>query len=105
MPEERNTLVEILQKLRKQGYTCDFLINSGKIHCKDTKEIFKADELVIDKVYRFEGESNPDDMSVLYAITSSDGTKGIIVDAYGTYEDEDLGEFMKKVRMGSKRNQ
>ncbi len=99
MPEEMNTLVETLQNLRKQGYVCDFLLNGGKIHCKDTDEKFNANELLIDRVYRFEGESNPDDMSVLYAISSSNGTKGIIVDAYGTYEDEELGEFMKRVKL------
>jgi len=99
IPENMNTLVEVLQKLRKQGYLCDFLLNRGKIYCKDTNENFSPDELLVDKVYRFEGESNPDDMSVLYAMKSLNGTKGVIIDAYGTYEDTGIGEFMKKVKM------
>jgi hypothetical protein len=35
-------------------------------------------------------------MSVLYAVETNDGTKGTILDAYGTYADANLGEFLKK---------
>lgn len=100
MTEEMKTLVEVLNELREQGYKCDFLLDSGKIHCKDTSETFNANELLVDRVYRFEGDSNPDDMSVIYAISSANGTKGVIIDAYGMYEDTGISEFMKNVRMG-----
>ena len=94
-----DTLVEILETLRKTGYKCDFLLKGGLMHCKDTNEKFTSDELLIEKLYRFEGESNPADMSVVYAVKSSNGTKGIIIDAYGTYEDSGISEFMKKVKI------
>jgi hypothetical protein len=99
MPEEMKTLVEVLNDLRKQGYKCDFLLEDGIMHCKNTDKKFSADKLTVEKSYRFEGDSNPDDMSVLYALISSNGTKGIIINAYGTYEDSEIGEFMKKVKM------
>ena len=99
MSEEMKTLVEVLNELRGRGYDCDFLLEGGKIHCKDKGETFEPDDLRIDKVYRFEGDSNPDDMSILYAVSSSNGTKGIIIDAYGMYDDAGIGEIMKKVRM------
>ena len=38
--------------------------------CKDTNSSFGPDELTIEKIFRFEGESNPDDMSVLYGISA-----------------------------------
>jgi hypothetical protein len=38
-------------------------------------------------------------MSVLYALSSSNGTKGVIVDAYGIYGDSGIGEFVKKVKV------
>jgi hypothetical protein len=100
MHEEINTLIDAINAMRSKGYNCDFILKDGAMLCKNTKSSFKSYELVIDKVFRFEGNSNPDDMSVLYAVSSLNGTKGIIIDAYGMYEDTEIGEFMKNVKIG-----
>jgi hypothetical protein len=47
--------------------------------------------------YRFEGASDPDDMSVVYAIKIDNGLKGIVADAFGVYANPDLGGFLEKV--------
>lgn len=94
-----NTLVEAINELRAQGYVCDFIIDDGAVQCRDSDNRFKPDELTIEKIYRFEGDSNPDDMSVLFGISASDGTKGIIIDAYGIYENTEVSEFMKKIKI------
>jgi hypothetical protein len=52
--------------------------------------------------YRFEGISNPDDMSILYAIETSDGRRGTLVDAYGFYSDDETGEFINQVEINKK---
>jgi len=49
--------------------------------------------------YRFEGASDPDDMSVVYAFESHDGSRGIIADAFGLYANPDLGGFLEKVKI------
>jgi len=41
-------------------------------------------------------------MSILYAIETTDGNKGTLVDAYGLYADDDTGEFMKEVEIHKK---
>ena len=64
----------------------------------DSGRTFKADELTIVEHYRFEGASDPDDMSVVYAIEIDGGPKGIIADAFGLYANPDLGGFLDKVR-------
>jgi hypothetical protein len=38
-------------------------------------------------------------MSVIYAIEAKDGTRGTIVDAFGTYANPDVGAFLKNVKM------
>jgi len=48
-------------------------------------------------LYRFEGELNPSDNAILYAIKTNDGEKGTIVDAYGMYNDLLITNFMKLV--------
>lgn len=72
-------------------------MKNDRLICKETGEKFIEEELIIDKFYRFEGDSNPDDMSVLYAMTAISGTKGIIIDAFGTYSDSEISAFIKNV--------
>ncbi|MEO8582387.1 MAG: hypothetical protein ABI415_01250 [Flavitalea sp.] len=56
------------------------------------------DEFEIDKVYRFEGESNPDDSSVLYAISSPKfKLKGTLVNGYGIYADAASSKLVSKL--------
>ncbi|WP_245750725.1 hypothetical protein [Flagellimonas taeanensis] len=49
----------------------------------------------VDEMRRFEGMSSTDDSSVLYAISSKNGIKGLLVDAYGVYA-ENISEAMRK---------
>lgn len=94
-----NTVSEVIEYLRKKDYVNSFDVSDSKIFCKETDERFLPCNLAIDEVYRFEGDSNPDDMSVIYAITADSGTRGIILDAYGTYSDTEISEFIKDIPM------
>jgi hypothetical protein len=53
--------------------------------------------------FRFEGPSNPDDMSILYAIEANDGVKGTLVDAYGTYASPEVNQFILEVERIAKK--
>jgi len=92
-------LVKILEQLRDRGYTADFLLVKEGLLSKNTNEVFKPHDLVIERVYRFEGDSNPDDMAVMYGIKTRSGTKGVVIDAYGTYENDELANFLKEVKL------
>jgi len=49
-------------------------------------------------VYRFEGNSDPDDQDVVYAIESKDGAiKGVVSSAYGLYADDASAEMISKL--------
>ncbi|WP_216690429.1 hypothetical protein [Hymenobacter siberiensis] len=97
--EEERSLVNVENKLNKDGFTQDFNVMDGRLHTigSDSNKSYAADEVTIVDFYRFEGESNPDDMSVLYAIEAHDGVKGTISNAYGTYADSDTDDFLKQV--------
>jgi len=43
------------------------------------------EQFTVDEYHRFEGMSSTDDNSIVFAITSDNGVKGILVDAYGVY--------------------
>ena len=92
-------MLEAIQELKKRGFTANFEFLNQEFRNVDSGRTFKADELTIVEHYRFEGASDPDDMSIVYAIESDDGLKGIVADAFGLYANPDLGGFLEKVNI------
>jgi hypothetical protein len=83
-----DTLSAAVNSLNERGFTKDFNIAFDKLICHETNECLNPHEFEIMEVYRFEGETNPSDEAVVYAVESKDGTmKGTIVNAYGIYAD------------------
>jgi len=84
--------------LKAEGYTLDFNIAFNNLLCKQNGVCLNPGEFEIVKYYRFEGNSDPDDSSILYAIESNDGKlKGILVNAYGIYSDPASDAMLKKL--------
>lgn len=95
---ELTSLVSVHNKLRKEGYKEDFKVTAdGLLSTMDDKKTFRPDEVRIVDFFRFEGQSNPDDMAILYALETSTGLKGTISDSYGPYADENIESFLKQV--------
>lgn len=90
-----DTLSETMAHLQKTGYTNDFNLCSGHLECNALKLKLHPEDFKIDESHRFEGMSSTDDNSVLYAIQSKKGIKGLLVDAYGVYA-ENISEAMRK---------
>ncbi|MEO8398391.1 MAG: hypothetical protein ABI550_01110 [Ignavibacteriaceae bacterium] len=102
-PNEMTTLSEAMNKMRDKGFDQDFeMTTQGFINAKSRMK-YQPNNLIIKKIFRFEGDSNPDDMAILYAIEAADGIKGLLVDAFGTYADDGsdykLAEFLQKVKV------
>lgn len=81
--EEMTTLVSCSNKLTKEGYSENFVAADEGLEAPSTKKVYPPEELRIVNFYRFEGNSDPADNSILYAIETSDGIKGMLIDAYG----------------------
>lgn len=60
---------------------------------------FRPDEMTIRAYRRFEGVSDPDDMSIVYAVEARDGTRGTLVDAFGVYASPALAAVLDHVRI------
>lgn len=89
---------EALKNLYNLGYSTNFTLEGDTLRTTDTSESFKASDLSIVDSYRFEGESDPDDMAVLYVVESNTGRKGTLVDAFGTYASKELGDFINEIK-------
>lgn len=94
-----NTLSQAINKLREQGYQEDFNQDANCLECKSLQRKYQPEAFTIVHTYRFEGMSSAGDNSVLYAIEANDGTKGLLVDAYGVYADSLSEEMIEKFRV------
>jgi hypothetical protein len=91
------SLPACLDKMISEGYTDDFKATEDGLKSLRTDKIYQPEEVRINNFFRFEGPSSPDDMSILYVIEANDGVKGTLVDAFGTYADEDVNNFILAV--------
>lgn len=96
--KQKGTLSETINILRtEEGYDEDFNLLDEHLEIKSKNEKLGPDDFTVDQVFRFEGESNPSDNSILYAITTSSGHKGVLVDGYGYSSGQVSDEMMKKL--------
>ena len=94
------TLSQTMDTLRKEGYTDDFNLQQNCLECRNGQYKVFTNEFKVDKYFRFEGESNPSDAAILYAISSNhDGLKGVLVNAYGIYSEPLTDEMMEKLKI------
>jgi len=91
------TLIDALEDVKSRGYTEDFSVEPSCLYCGDLDLRLYPEEFHIDEVYRFEEDSNPEDSAVLYAISSSTGVKGTLVDGYGAYAETMNLEMAQKL--------
>lgn len=95
-----DTLSEVMEVLRSRGYTEDFNLEKNCIACREGAYKVFHDEFVIDKFYRFEGDSNPEDEATLYAISSAKhNLKGILVNGGGIYTDDITNEMLESLKI------
>ena len=97
------TLTAAIEKLRQEGYVHDFNQQENHLACKKLERNYQPSDFTITHAYRFEGMSSAGDNSVLYAIEAKDGTKGMLVDAYGVYADSLSPEMIEKFRVEYKK--
>ncbi len=90
------SLADALNDLKKKGYEADFATETVCLYCGDLDLRLNPGAFNVDEVYRFEGD--PDNSSVLYAISSTTGVKGTLVDSPGAYAENLNFEMAKKLK-------
>ena len=98
-PAEMTTLSQVIEKLRLKRQDNEFILTPEGFTIGNGK-FYQAHDLKIIKTFRFEGESDPSDSSILYVMEGNDGTIGYSVDAYGAFsnhDDVDYDGFIVKI--------
>jgi len=95
--DKMQTLSQCMNSLKEKGYSKEFNVSEDKLITKEDQKSYSPKDVQIVDFYRFEGDSNPSDNAILYAIETNDGAKGVLVDAYGMYADEFVTKFINEV--------
>lgn len=92
-----DTVSAAVNGLKKRGFVMDFNLDENCLVCHEDK--FNPEDFEIVEVYRFEGNTDPADEAVVYAIESNRGHKGILVNGYGPSADPMSAEMAKKLEI------
>ena len=84
MERSYDTLSEAVNDLHARGYSDELTLHDACVVCNGTNTALHPDDFTIDEFHRFEGESNPSDESIVYAISSSKHhVKGVLINGFG----------------------
>ena len=100
--EGMKTLSSVMNKAIGAGYTEDFEMTETGLKAPSNGHYYQPDQVRIANFYRFEGETDPSDSSILYVLETNDDIKGLLINAYGAYANHRIGEFIKQVEEMSK---
>lgn len=101
--EEMATVTEVINNLRNEGYLEDFNLQQNCLQCREGHYSVFHNEFVIDKLFRFEGDSDPADEATVYAISSPKyGIKGVLVNGAGIYTDALTDEMLESLKINTK---
>lgn len=87
MKEDNNmvTVSQIINILNERGIENELRMNRENfLYIENSNVVYQnPKDLEIVKIYRFEGNSNPDDSAVIYVMRDIENRKSFLLDAYG----------------------
>ena len=98
-PHSYSTLSEAVNDLQRRGYSDDLQVAGNCLVCDAKSASLDPEEFEIDEFHRFEGNSDPEDQSIVYAISSAKyRVKGILINAFGMDASPLTQEMVAKLR-------
>lgn len=92
-----STLSTAINELQKRGFTHNFCVNENGQPEEKKGKYYSLSQVDLVEFHRFDGMTNPADDSILYAVKTSSGLKGTVVDSYGYDGSVVTSKFMNKV--------
>ena len=97
-PSAASGVAEAVEVLRAEGYGDSIEVSAEGIWCEGCQQHHAVTGVVQERIYRFEGASNPDDMSIVVGLRCQIcGRTGIVVSAYGPDADPHLFDILNQI--------
>jgi len=84
------TVSEALKELNTKGFIHDFNLQDEEI--KNNPHNYE-----IEHVYRYDGDTDPDEEAVVYGITSNSGEKGVFVSGFSANSESEAADVLAKL--------
>lgn len=84
------TVSKALEELKEKGFTYDFNLHEEDI-------VKNPNHYQIVHIYRYEGNSNPDDEAIVYGITTKSGENGVFVSGFAANSVSDAAQVLIKL--------
>lgn len=93
-----DTVTEAIELLQTEGYTADYQIVDGVLIAGHGPSC-TIEAAVVERIYRFEGPSDPGDEMIVFAIRDPDNdVRGTLAAAYGPAADPDAAHHLRALR-------
>lgn len=89
------TVTEAINEFKQQGFLLDLNLEEDQLSSSAGE--FATEDFEIVAFFRYEGDSDPADGAMVYAIESNLGHKGILVTGYGIYTSSISEKLLKKL--------
>ena len=86
-----------IKQYQQKGYVTDYQIRGENLIDLKSKKEYKPEDIFIVAEHRFEGMSNPSDMSILYVIEDKNNSRGTVLVPYGAANTTSLAEFFAMI--------
>ena len=89
--DDPETVVDALRLLRADGYELEFQLVDGHLRCDAEDGGCPASDVEVERLYRFEGPSDPGDEMVVFGLRDPiSGRRGVLASAFGSAADPEL---------------
>ncbi|MFB9055820.1 hypothetical protein ACFFU9_03610 [Mariniflexile ostreae] len=88
---------DYIERYKEKGYISNFYIKNELLINSVTKIEYTPKDIYIVAEHRYEGMSNPDDMSILYILETNQDEKGTFLMAYGPTADSETSAFFNSI--------
>lgn len=92
-----STLQQSVDEFAEKGYKDRFEVISSSLLRNSKGKEYKADDLAINVIKRILNKENESQKIVLYAMVTTTGEKGILIDHYGENGTKEINEFLLNV--------
>ena len=94
-----DTSSDAMRRLQADGYTGNWYATADfQLQCNESGEVIDPSEVQIDHILRFEGQSDPGDMSILFALRTPAGSMGLYSAPFGAEMPAEDSEVISRMR-------
>jgi hypothetical protein len=96
MDDAPDTVTAAVRLLEQEGYATDFSLVGDEVSCAACGERHPAAGAVIERVHRFEGDTDPADEAIVLGLRCPVcGARGVLVSAFGPDAEPGLADLIR----------